>query len=173
MMSGLFVLGPQPVAAMTVRELKRALVNIVRVREGVSLLQGRLEDNMLSGFQDGVKLLVSDTNLRENVKLACAGLAELNLGSSSVKVAEDKADRIVNFISQVVEYDGWDKMNRMDIREKFQEMTPQKIAFAKRGLNEVRKEIANLLSLFPPDLVKECEELYKDMYAVDLSDYPV
>jgi len=47
----------------------QALVNIVRVREGAALLQRRLDDNLLSGFQDGVKLLVSDTNLSDNVKV--------------------------------------------------------------------------------------------------------
>ena len=34
-------------------------------------------------------------------------------------------------------YDGWDNMNRMDIREKFQQMTPEKIKFAKKGFTEV------------------------------------
>lgn len=45
-------------AATSMKSLKRALVNIVRVREGASLLQSRLDENLLSGFQDGVKLLV-------------------------------------------------------------------------------------------------------------------
>jgi hypothetical protein len=44
---------------------------------------------------------------------------------------------VVQFLSQIVEYDGWDKMNRMDIREKFQQMTPEKIKFAKKGFTEV------------------------------------
>ena len=46
------VVKPQSADAMTMRTLKRALVNIVRVREGAILLQTRLEDNLLAGFQD-------------------------------------------------------------------------------------------------------------------------
>lgn len=156
---------PEAASAMTMRTLKRALVNLVRVREGSALLQRRLDENLLSGFQDGVKLLVSDTNLSENVRLALQGLVELDR-QSSLKIAEEKGDKIVQFISQVVEYDGWDKMNRMDIREKFQAMTPEKIAFAKRGLTEVRKEIDGLFSLFPPELIVQSEELYQEIYAV-------
>jgi hypothetical protein len=34
-------------------------------------------------------------------------------------------------------YDGWDNMNRMDIREKFQQMTPEKIKFARKGFTKV------------------------------------
>lgn len=57
-------------------------------------------------------------------------------------------------------------MNRMDIREKFQQMTPEKVAFAKRGLGLVREEISLFLRFFPEDLVTECEGLYLEMYAV-------
>ena len=46
------VFKPKTADAMTLRTLKRALVNIVRVREGAILLQTRLEDNLLAGFQD-------------------------------------------------------------------------------------------------------------------------
>ena len=56
-------------------------------------------------------------------------------------------------------------MNRMDIREKFQQMTPEKIEFAKRGLGEVRKEIAAFFAFFPPELIAEAEELYREVYA--------
>ena len=90
---------------MTIRQLKRALVNMIRVREGSGLLLELLNENLLDGFQDGVKLLVADTELRSNVKVACQGLIELNR-ESSVRAAEDKGDRIVSFITQVVEYDG-------------------------------------------------------------------
>ena len=144
--------------AVTMRSIKRAIVNIVRVRQGALLLESRLDANLLDGFQDGIKLLAMDTDLQSNVKIACEGLTELGLESRQ-RDAEYRADRVVQFLSQIVEYDGWDKMNRMDIREKFQAMTPEKIKFAKRGFTEVSKEIAALLALFPQDLVAECEEV--------------
>lgn len=85
---------PKAAHAMTMRTLKRALVNIVRVREGSILLSTRLEDNLLDGFQDSVKLLVADTQLKENVNLACQGLSELQI-DTSLRLAEEKGDRIV------------------------------------------------------------------------------
>ena len=104
-LGGSNVLRPEAASAMTIRQLKRALVNMIRVREGSGLLLELLNENLLDGFQDGVKLLVADTELRSNVKVACQGLIELNR-ESSVRAAEDKGDRIVSFITQVVEYDG-------------------------------------------------------------------
>ncbi len=123
-------------SAVSIRAVKKAIVNIVRVRQGALLLEGRLDENLLDGFQDGIKLLAMDTDLRNNVKVACEGLSELGLESRQ-QDAEYRADRVVQFLSQIVEYDGWDKMNRMDIREKFQQMTPEKIKFAKKGFTEV------------------------------------
>jgi hypothetical protein len=73
-------------AATSIRSLKRALVNIIRVREGSALLHRRLEDNLLGGFQDGVKLLAADTEIFKNVKIACQGLVELQLQSSVANV---------------------------------------------------------------------------------------
>ena len=73
-------------AATSMRSLKRALVNIIRVREGSALLHRRLEDNLLGGFQDGVKLLAADTEIFKNVKIACQGLVELQLQSSVANV---------------------------------------------------------------------------------------
>lgn len=85
---------PKAANAMTMRTLKRALVNIVRVREASVLLQTRLEDNLLDSFQDSVKLLVADTQLKENVNLACQGLSELQV-DVPLRMAEEKGDRIV------------------------------------------------------------------------------
>ena len=92
-------------SATTVRALKRALVNIIRVRQGTIVLESRLDANLLDSFQDYVKLMVADTDLRNNAKVVCEGMAELGL-DSRLRDAEYRAERVVTFISQIVEYDG-------------------------------------------------------------------
>ena len=75
----------------------QALVNIVRVREGAALLQRRLDDNLLSGFQDGVKLLVSDTNLSDNVKVRERAREEEREGERAHE-GEREGEREIQFV---------------------------------------------------------------------------
>jgi len=152
---------PQPASARA-SALTRGLVNLVRVREGTDLLLSRLREGKLSGFQTAIKLLLLDTDLRNSARDAAIGLGDLGL-VGRVSMAGSIGETVFFRLAQVVEWDGWDKLDR-DVGEQFTRMTPEKVAFATRGLTSVKFEVARLLALFPREEVAEAERLYREIF---------
>lgn len=157
----------QPAMA-TRRSTLRGLVNVIRAKEGIKFLETRLQADLLDGFQEGLKLLFRDTEIDVSMKLAAEGLEELGVGTRLAR-AQDQTARTVYMMSQVVEYDGWDRINKMEINEKFQEMTPEKVEFAKKGLSQVSRNLAMFLELFPEEAREEAQQVYEGVYGGMLS----
>uniref|UniRef100_A0A7S4UB80 Uncharacterized protein n=1 Tax=Guillardia theta TaxID=55529 RepID=A0A7S4UB80_GUITH len=167
---GLSVLLGYSPPASAVSYSTKGLVNTIRLKEGVRyLLLYSLTGKEVDSFQQEVKFLFRDTNPSRNLEAACSALIDDSeepprLTPNAVQ-AQLSAGKIVEFLSKLVEYDGWDKLDKEDINPKFQRMTEQKIKFATRGLNAIIEEIDHFLALFPADQVREAQEVYNEVFA--------
>jgi len=153
---GLSVLLGYSPPASAVSYSTKGLVNTIRLKEGVRyLLLYSLTGKEVDSFQQEVKFLFRDTNPSRNLEAACSALIDDSeepprLTPNAVQ-AQLSAGKIVEFLSKLVEYDGWDKLDKEDINPKFQRMTEQKIKFATRGLNAIIEEVKFLYSKFVTD----------------------
>ncbi|CEM00575.1 unnamed protein product [Vitrella brassicaformis CCMP3155] len=167
LVSALLLLADPPLA-QAAEDLRRTLVNLVRIRECIRQLVAKAERQDVSTLALRVKELFKEYGFRQNVDEAESALPR-NVRAKGVEHGRDALE----YLAQAIEYDGWNKVSKTipQSRVALKTMTPEKVQFTAQALRASERELNSLLRMFPAAQVLEAEMLCEELYGRQIAEW--